>query len=397
MNIDLITLLIFYSVLFLLFLKYKKKFVIQGVIVLYKTKIGLQSMERLSKLNPKLLRFISATGVIVGFLGMLFGFVFLVKETLRFLVVPQAVTPLIPLLPGITIPGIPTLSFWHWIIALFIGATVHEFSHGILARFYNVPIKSSGFAFLGPIISAFVEPDDTAMKEKKPMKQIGIYAAGPFANIAFGALFFLAFNFITAPLFIESFAPAGITVNSVVEGYPAHQENITVPFTLLELNGKNTTTALQFINATEGIKPGDTVTLKTAEKTYELVAAEHPENSSIGYLGFAGLKQELTPAGMAEGKPRLLAILSWVNLLMMWLFVINIGVAIFNLLPFIPADGGKMLLLAMTSIFPKRGRQVWMLINVAVISLIVINLLPWVFKLLAWLFRIFVMIVSFGA
>ena len=47
------------------------------------------------------------------------------------------------LLPGVkVIPGLPTMSFWHWIVAIFILATVHETCHGIFARLNNVKLKS---------------------------------------------------------------------------------------------------------------------------------------------------------------------------------------------------------------------------------------------------------------
>ncbi|MFH0752247.1 MAG: site-2 protease family protein [archaeon] len=396
MNIDTISIIVFYSVLLLLFIKYKKKFTMQGIIALYKTKLGLKLMGRIARLSPRLLNILATTGVIAGFIGMIFGFVFLIKETLKFLVIPETITPLIPLLPGITIPGVPTLTFWHWIIAIFIAAVLHEFSHGLIARLHNIPIKSSGFAFLGPILAAFVEPDETIMNRKKPMQQLGVLAAGPFSNILTGIVFFLIFNFLTAPLFMESFAPNGITVNTLIEDSPAYKANLEVPFKLLKLNDQETISATQFVNTTKNINPGDVVKLETDKGSFELTATQHPENKSLGFVGISGFEQELIPAGKAEGRPWLLGIFSWINLLAMWLFVINIGIAIFNLLPFVPADGGKMSLIALQGIFPTKGKTIWRVIQITTISLIVINLLPWVFKLLAWIFNMFVFVITLG-
>ncbi len=396
MNIDTLSIIAFYSVLFFLFIKYKSKFTMQGIIALYKTSIGLNLMERLAKVNRKLVLAFATAGIVIGFLGMAAGFILLLKETLKFLIVPETAAPLVPLLPGISIPGVPTLSFLHWIIALFISAAIHEFSHGVIARFYKIPIKSSGFAFLGPILAAFVEPDDKVMEQKRPMKQLGVYAAGPFSNILLGLLFFLIFNLITAPLFIGSIAENGITVSTLIEGSPAYEENITVPFTLLKINGQETLSALQFVNATNEITPGSIVELETDKGTFQVISAENPDNESQGFIGLSGFKQEITPAGRAKGQPWLLGLISWINLMAMWLFVINVGIAIFNLLPFIPADGGRMALVALQSIYPAGGKKVWLILQVATVSLIIINLLPWVFKLLAWIFKIFVLVASFS-
>lgn len=396
MDINLISIIIFYSVLFLLFIRYKKKFLMQGILAIYKTKLGLKSMDRLAKAYPKVLNIVSVLGVIAGFFGMFFGFYFIAKETIKYLITPGGVTPLVPVLPGIAIPGVPTLSFWHWIIAIFIAAVLHEFSHGVIARLHNVPIKSSGFAFLGPILAAFVEPEEDILSKKKPMHQLGIYAAGPFSNILLGILFFFVFTMVTAPLFTGSMQPDGITIGATLEGYPAQKAGIEAPFTITKINENEIISAEQFMKLASTIKPGDKLKLETTRGNYELVAAANPENKSLGFIGLSGFQQKVKPAGIAKGRPWLLKTFGWINLLAMWLFVINIGIAIFNLLPFTPADGGKMLLVALTSIMPKRGKQVWLAVNIMVISLIVVNLLPWVFKLLAWIFKIFVIAISFG-
>ena len=115
-------------------------------------------MDKLSKLSPKTLNVIGIVGIIVGFVGMIFMFATLLQMTLKLVFQPTAAPGLVPVLPGVKVsPLLPVLSFWHWIIIIFIVALVHEFSHGIFARLYNIKIKSSGFAFLGPIPAVFNE------------------------------------------------------------------------------------------------------------------------------------------------------------------------------------------------------------------------------------------------
>ena len=188
MNLDLVFALIFYALLFLFYLKNKEKFQVQGgIFALYKTQLGIKLMNKLAKKNPKLLRFLSTFSIGIGFIGMLFIIFTLFQGVYKLIFNPASPPVVAPVLPGVSIsPNLPVLSFWHWIITIFIVAVVHEFAHGVYARLYNLKINSSGFAFLGPILAAFVEPDEKAMKKITAKKQLAIISAGPFINIILG-------------------------------------------------------------------------------------------------------------------------------------------------------------------------------------------------------------------
>ncbi|MEK6819484.1 MAG: site-2 protease family protein, partial [Nanoarchaeota archaeon] len=117
----------------------------------------------------------------------------------------------------------------------------HEFSHGIFARLHKLKIKSTGFAFLGPILGAFVEPDEKQLEKTKKLPHMSILAAGTFANllmtILFGAIIILFFKF--------SFMPAGVNFNSyAVTPIDLGEAKIIwnssyEKFAKLEFNGKN--------------------------------------------------------------------------------------------------------------------------------------------------------------
>lgn len=397
MNIDLISLLIFFGLILFLLTKYKSKFVFQGkIIALYKTKIGLKLMNKIARKWPRLMNFLGIVGIIVGFSGMVFIFSFLIKETFAFVSIPGAQTPLAPVLPGINIPGAPNLSFWHWIIAIFFVATVHEFAHGIQARLHNIKIKSSGVAFFGPILAAFVEPNEKELAKKSKIKQLSILAAGPFSNMLFGIFFLLIFIFLIGPITSSIFMPSGIVVNSFVEGFPAENSSLELPFTITEINGISTVEFVNFIGVVTQIKPDDDIELKTDQGKHIIIASEHPENNTRGFIGISDFEQKKEIRSKNFFWKAISRIYLWFSLLIFWLFVINIGVGLFNLLPLGIVDGGRMFFLLSTSLFKKEkiATRLFHLMTWICLLLIIINLFPWLIKLVLWIFNGFSFLIN---
>lgn len=391
------SLVIFCAFLFMFFIIKRDKFTVQGkVLAMYRTRLGLNLMDRIAASFPRLMKAVGYIGVVVGFSGMVFMFFFLVKETLKFVIKPGTPPPLAPVLPGISIPGVPTLSFWHWIIAIFIVAIVHEFSHGVLARVHKIKIQSSGFAFLGPILAAFVEPDEKEMASKKTMQQLSVLSAGPFSNLILGIIFLLILNFLTGPLTTSMFQAGGITVNSYMEGYPAEATGLKTPFTILKINGEDTLDFVQFVNASSRIKPGDDVYLSTDKGDAKLIAAENPDNKSKGFMGVSGFQQDKQVKDELKKYGFWPHVMLWFNILVGWLFLINIGVGMFNLLPLGPVDGGRIFLTSVLALFKNKriALRIFAVVSWICILLIFINLWPWIVKLFAWLSKLFFIIVG---
>ena len=67
---------------------------------------------------------------------------------------------------------------------------------------------------------------------------------------------------------------------------------------------------------------------------------------------------------------------------MYWLFVLNLGIGLFNLVPLGPIDGGRMLQLAMHKIFrnEKKGDKAWKYISMLFLALILANIMFAFFK-----------------
>src|SRR3989344_6435231 len=320
MNLDLLFAIIFYSIIVILFFKYRSRFEVQGKIVaLFKTQLGIKWMEKISKkddhtwlvvtgyilliagillgilglvfnhhiwlvigsfslffgvLGAVPLKWLGHIGTTIGFIGMAIILFLLVKGTVTMLFVPDAPPAVAPVLPGVSVPGLPNLSFWHWIVAIFLVATVHEFSHGIWARLYKIKIKSSGFLFFGPILGAFVEPEEKELNKKSKPAQLAVFAAGPFSNIIFGIFFLLIMNFITGPLYGNVYEGTGINIQTIIENQPAAQAGLVAPIIIYEINGQKTTDAVQFLNATASLKPNNKVKV-VIDKYVSLLAGSH--------------------------------------------------------------------------------------------------------------------------
>lgn len=385
MNFDLLSLIIFYGFLYLFYLRHREKFTIQGkLLFMYKTKIGLKLMDSVSMKFPRVVKVLGFFGVVAGFAGMGFIFFYLIKETIEFLITPNAIAPLAPVLPGVKIPGVPVLSFWHWVISILIVATIHEFSHGILARLHNIKIKSSGFAFLGPLLMAFVEPDEKQMARKSKYRQLTVFAAGPFSNMLTGVLFLCLLLFLIVPAYSSLYGIGGISATNLTEGYPLLQAGFRSPLAISAINGIKLD-SVESVMAATAFSPGQSIELMTSQGYAKIRAVEDPDNSSRGIIGISAF--EFQARLKHEWAASILPAIKWINMLVAWLFMISIGVALFNLLPLGAVDGGRMFLVAMLWIFKdeKKAKRAWSIFSAICLLLIFINLLPWIIKLFAYI------------
>jgi membrane-associated protease RseP (regulator of RpoE activity) len=358
--------------------------------VMYRTKIGLNLMDRIAKKHPRLAGMFAISGIIIGFIGMVAILILLAKGVYAFLFL-SAPPPVAPLFPGVqTAPGLPILSFFHWILAIFVLAGVHEFSHGLVARLYNLKVKSSGFAvfsFILPIIpAAFVEPDEEELNSAKKKVQHGVLAAGSFSNLLTAGVFFLLFLFVLTPLASAVTVSEGVIIRGVNEESPAFESGLGENELILELNDREINDVGDFIDNLKGLQAGEVVELKTNESDYSIIAIEHPSDDR-GYLGVNVSPEKVY---IDEKYGFLGEVISWFALLFFWIFVANFGVGLFNLLPMGPLDGGKMFYLVALSIFKKEktAKRVWMGVSFFCLALIVISLAPFLGRLLGFVFGI---------
>jgi membrane-associated protease RseP (regulator of RpoE activity) len=327
------------------------------------------------------------------------------------------IAPLIPYFPKLfgMESFFPPFYFTYFILALAVVAIVHEFSHGIFMRAFKVKIKSTGMVFLGPILGAFVEEDKNQFVKKKKSEQMTILGAGVFANILFALIFyglyvlFFFTSFAPSGYLFDSYGISAIN-SSAIESQSIGPNNMT----MLDVNGSayyldenlayQLETDSDFIFAyvdspavkaqirgaiiqandveimnqeslrlfMQNTVPGEMVTFLTENEAgeiveYEIELAEHPVNPEIGYLGVGnsinqprGFVRKFLSNFMSFKENSTYYKPTWdgefvyfVYHLLWWVMIINLLVALFNMLPLGILDGGRFFYLGALALVKK--------------------------------------------
>lgn len=349
---------LFYLVILILLIIKRKKLDFQAkIIILYRMKFGLKFIEKFSRKYRQPTILLGYIGVGAGYLGLIFISGILIKNLYDLIAKPAAVSGVSLVLPGINIPGLGVLPFWYWLLAIFLIALIHEFSHGIVARAHNISVKNTGLVFLGPIIGAFVEPNENQLRKQSDIKQYSVLAAGSFSNILLAIVALLLLNFAFSPLQQSMIEPAGFTFAEYYDSsFPAAQSNLPLNTRITGLNGEPTPDFLAFDEKLFCLSPGEEITLLTPEKNHSLILAANPNQPKKPFLGIQGIKNEF------DIKPRyqqgiwktIYYLVDWITGFLRWLFILSLGIGLFNLLPLPIVDGGRML---QVFLHKKKGQQ----------------------------------------
>ncbi|MGC8929030.1 MAG: site-2 protease family protein [Candidatus Woesearchaeota archaeon] len=374
-----IYIILFYLALLIIVIIFRKRFDVESkFILLYRTKFGLKLMQRLSKKYEELIKIIGYSGIGIGFLGMFFMIVVLIQNLISMIIKPTTSSSLTLVLPGATIPGIGRLNFTFWLITIFIVALVHETAHGIVSLVHKVKVKNSGIVLFGPIIGAFVEPEEREISKSKDIVQYSIFAAGPFANIILSIIIMFIISIFLNPLYMNITKEAGISFTSVQKGFPAEKAGLKEGIIINKINNQTIANYNDFLEAMINVKPNQTLELSSENKTFVLVTTENPEKAGKGYIGITGVKEERVP----KGSRFLFSITNWFLNLFNFIMVISAGIGLFNLLPLGIVDGGRLLKTALESIYKdrKKAAEIWKRVSWFVLLLLILNLLVPIFR-----------------
>lgn len=164
---------------------------------LYKSTKLNAFLERLGHSSPRLWRVIGDMGVVTTIGEVVFMTYILFLNLYRFVFVPERASPVVPLIPGVTIrtESLP----WFLAAAGFV-ILVHELSHGVQCVIEDVKIRSSAVLLAIITFGGAVEPDEESMEAANGMSQMRIFASGSFTNLVTGLLLIVIFSFFGGSL-----------------------------------------------------------------------------------------------------------------------------------------------------------------------------------------------------
>lgn len=369
---------VFYAILLFMLYLNRKRLTREAFALLYRTHAGLKTMDKLAVACPSFLKIIGLISILLGFVGMVFISGYVVYNVFQLLFVPGAVPAVTPLLPGIQMPGSEiSLPLAYGILSLFIVVVLHEFCHGVIARVYQVPVKSSGLVLFGPLVGAFVEPDEIRLSKEPAKVQLSIFSIGPISNIMAAVIvLFVIIPFVLAPVTDVFFEPKNVTITAVREAGPAARAGIT-PSLLISVAEKNVRSAKEFTESIKSTTPGKEMIIQTDKGTFTVVPDAGEKHPLIGITlqESIGIKSSYTQFGFLPW------VIIWLNVFMLWFFIISVGVGIANLLPIGPLDGGRMLKAGLSAHFTKQeGEWLWKWVGLSLFLAIMFILLFPLFK-----------------
>ncbi len=367
----------------------KKGFEVMPGIIMWRTTRGLKFIDREAKRHRRFWVGYGTLAAIVGVAAMIFIFSLMVWNLVLMFSLPATAAPGVVLLyPGL-VPGLPLLE---WLIAISSLLLVHELSHGFLMRAEGIRTKSVGAVLFVAIPGAFVEQDDVQLRKAPILTRLRVYACGSFGN------FMLAITCL-AILLVVLVPKPGVYTYSVAENYTADNVGIMPGTHIVSLNGTLLDTLQDYEDIRSAATPGDPVRIVTDNATIDTTWAAHPDNENYSLLGVSLITGQnrwnfinpvyIVAVAMAEILPQFdyfsafheyvhEAIIPWsIVSILKWMFVINIGVGLFNMLPAVPLDGGYMLQGLLEKVTSKnRAKKISYVVALFALAMIIMSFIP---------------------
>ncbi len=332
--------LIAFVIIWILSLSLKDKlsdygFEINFPIIMWKTDRLRGVISKISNFSPTFWKWYMNVGIVICYIGMV-AMAWILVSSLQSVFDQPSVSII---LPGVDVPGSPIyVPFLSGLIALATVLVVHEFSHGIQAVGEKIPIKSVGLLLFAILPGAFVEPDEEVLEKSSKVSRLRVYGAGTIANITLALIALLVVAGVSYEI-PQFFDENGIEISRVVSDSPSEgilKEGMVIE----EIDGKSIENVKNYTSIVSSFSPGDNITVETDQGSYTVELGKNPNNESVGFFGIQASKH-------FELKDNSLGPLPWVLFSLVdvfqWIFTLNLGIGLFNILPIKPLDGGYML------------------------------------------------------
>jgi membrane-associated protease RseP (regulator of RpoE activity) len=360
----------------------KHGFTVSPGMIMWRTKRGLNFIDRVAGVSKRGWRAYGSLAAGVGIFAMVFIFAMLVLNFIFLLT-----RPLIQL-PGVVLvyPGlIPWLPFVPWIISIASVLLVHEFSHGLMLRAQDLQTKSVGGLVIVVLFGAFVEPNEKQLMRAPISKRLRMFAAGSMGNFVLGLVCLVLLFMLLVP-------KPGVYVYAVSENY---SENFTLGSRIYQLDNVPINTIDNYYNFLDNKQPGDNVWVVTENENVRVTLAKDPENENRGDLPISAISATsrwnfvnpiytiAVSAAEILGRPVFNpyiynSIVPWSVIdVVKWMFILNLGVGLFNMLPAVPLDGGYMMQTILERrISSEKAKRVVRALSYFILVLILMNILP---------------------
>ncbi|RLI99447.1 MAG: hypothetical protein DRP03_03485 [Candidatus Aenigmatarchaeota archaeon] len=332
-----------------------------SLVSMRRTKKFLHLLDKTAKICPRLWNFVAYTGVVVAFYLFISG-ILIFSHAFMLVIQKEIKGPT----GGIVIPspsprfeigyGYVLIPFWFFIFLLPLIVIPHEMLHGIIARLERIKIKSTGIIFLLFIPGgAFVEQDEKEFENASTLSKIKVASAGSFANFTM----FLIILVIANALWPVLADPSAIYLLNVTKDTAAYNAGLRPGMIIRGFDSQPVKTSFSAIYMPPQKHPGENISVETDSGTFVLTLGKHPRNESIGYMGISYMPLYRSPLTRD------------IVVFLRWLLLFEYWVAMFNMLPLYPLDGGLIMKSIAQHLFRKRWKIIVNTVSIIVASLLI--------------------------
>ena len=347
----------------MLFGKKNENIIIQPFILMIRTSLLNNWIKKLASYNKDLSRKLFNLGVVVGS-GLIIYFIYFFLRNLGLLFEKsEQAAGFVLLLPGLTI-SLNTLPYI--LVAVVVALITHELAHGIACSIDGIPIKSTGVLLAVIMPGAFVEIDENRLKKAKLMTKLRVFAAGAYTNmIAWAIVTLLLTNFaLTISPFYNSNS-SGVIITDLVENGAAEKAGLKEWDAIYSLNGSNIEGINSLSDYMADIAPNTLLIANTSSGIFKIKTQPHTQNSSraaIGVYPFDNYEPNFN--WLSRSLPYHLLLTE------MWASIIFFFLALINMSPIYPLDGGKFLNSIFEKYLPRYSKLI--MISLSIFSFVII-------------------------